>query len=189
MLGAINFLEVVLFNILPVRIYAQGRGSLKKDGRMISAQKKRLLTLSFGLLLVNISACRPQPRVIILTRQGKEIAFRVEVADTPAKRELGLQYRRELAEDRGMVFLFPDERPLSFWMKNTPIPLDMIFIGSDRRIVGIIQEAVPFSTASLSVPAPSQFVLEIKGGLARQKGIAAGDAVRFEGISMEKVEE
>lgn len=113
----------------------------------------------------------------------------MEIADTPEKRELGLQYRRELNEDRGMIFLFPNERPLSFWMKNTPIPLDIIFIGSDRRIVGIVQETVPFSLASLSVAAPSQFVLEIKGGLSRQEGIAAGDAVRFEGISMERVQE
>ncbi len=152
-------------------------------------RNKMVLALFLAALLANTMSCQSGPRVIISTRGGEKVAFQVEIADTPEKRELGLQYRRELDEDRGMIFLFPDERPLAFWMKNTPIPLDMIFIGSDRRIVGIVHEAIPFSLASLSVDAPSQFVLEINGGLSRKKGIAAGDAVRFEGISTEKIEE
>ncbi len=150
-------------------------------------QRKMLLIISAGLLLANILACRSQPRVMISTKEGKELAFRVEIADTPTKRELGLQYRRELDDDQGMLFLFPDEKPLSFWMKDTPLPLDMIFIGSDRRIVGIIHEAVPFSTASLSVSAPSQFVLEVKGGLSRLKNMAVGDSVRFDQVSLDGV--
>lgn len=113
--------------------------------------------------------------------------LRVEVADTPAKRSLGLQYRNELGEDQGMLFLFPSEGAQSFWMKNTPLPLDMIFIGSDLKIVGIIRQAVPFSTTSLTVPAPSQFVLEIKGGLSRRKGIEVGDSIRFEGIPLDSI--
>jgi uncharacterized membrane protein (UPF0127 family) len=137
--------------------------------------------------IFNPAACSPQPRVIISTKEGRELPIGVEIADTPAKRTLGLQYRQELAEDRGMLFLFPAEKIQSFWMKDTPISLDMIFIGSDRKIVGIVHEAVPFSTASLSVPSPSQFVLEIKGGLSRKKGITVGDAVRFEGISLEGI--
>ena len=141
------------------------------------------------LLAVGLSACSADPRVIISTKSGKEYAVRVEIADTPAKRELGLQYRRELGEDRGMLFLFPAETVQTFWMKNTPISLDMIFIGGDRKIVGIVQRAVPFSTATLSVGVPSRFVLEIKGGLASAKGIQAGDSVRFEGISLDGVKE
>jgi uncharacterized membrane protein (UPF0127 family) len=113
--------------------------------------------------------------------------MRVEIADTPAKRALGLQYRRDLDDDQGMLFLFPSEEVQSFWMKNTPISLDMIFIGSNQKIVGIIQQAVPFSTAPLSVSAPSQFVLEIKGGLSRRDGIEVGDSIRFENISLDSV--
>lgn len=134
-------------------------------------------------------ACRAQPRVVISTQDGRELRVKVEIADTPAKRELGLQYRRELAEDRGMLFLFPSERELTFWMKNTPIPLDIIFIGQQRRIVGIVHQAVPFSTDSLSVSYPSRYVLEINGGLSRRHGIKAGDAVRFDGISPDGVRE
>lgn len=147
----------------------------------------RLLPFILLLLLFGLFACRNSPRVVISTKGGKELAVRVEVADTPAKRELGLQYRRELDEDQGMLFLFPTERVQSFWMKNTPLSLDIIFIGSHRRIVGIIHQAIPFSTASLSVTAPSQFVLEVKGGLSRLRGIEVGDAVRFEGVSLEGV--
>jgi len=115
--------------------------------------------------------------------------FVVEVADTPAKREMGLQYRRALAEGRGMIFLFPSEEQLSFWMKNTPIALDMIFIGADLKIVGIVENTVPFSLDSRSVSGRSQYVLEINGGLSRRYGINAGDSVRFQGISLDGVKQ
>lgn len=141
------------------------------------------------MLAAGVPACRSDPRVIVSTKSGKEYAARVEIADTPAKREMGLQYRNELADDQGMLFLFPAEEVLTFWMKNTPIPLDMIFIGSDLKIVGIARDAVPFSTTTRSVGVPSRFVLEIKGGLAKQKGIETGDTVRFEGVSPDGVKE
>jgi uncharacterized protein len=135
------------------------------------------------------AACQAQPKVIIQTEKNRELTFQVEVADTPAKREIGLQYRRDLSPDRGMIFLFPRESRLSFWMKNTPIPLDMIFISSDRKIVGIVEQAVPFSTDSRSVPAASRFVLEINGGLAGRYGIKVGDSITFHGLAPEKVKE
>jgi uncharacterized membrane protein (UPF0127 family) len=135
------------------------------------------------------SSCGAEPKVLISTREGRDAVFQVEVADTPAKRELGLQYRKELAADRGMIFLFPAPSVQSFWMKNTPLPLDMIFIGSDRKIVGIVEQTVPFSLDPRSVGRPSQFVLEINGGLSKRLGIGAGDAVRFEGIAPESVKE
>ena len=135
------------------------------------------------------SSCGAEPKVVIATREGRETVFQVEVADTPAKRELGLQYRKELAPDRGMIFLFPAPSVQSFWMKNTPLPLDMIFIGGDRKIAGIVEQTVPFSLESRFVGAPSQFVLEINGGLSKRLGIRAGDPVRFEGIALQGVKE
>ena len=134
-------------------------------------------------LLHGASACRAEPRVTISTRQRGDVAFQVEIADSPARRELGLQYRRDLASDRGMIFLFPDESRQSFWMKNTPIPLDMIFIGRDMKVVGIVAQTMPFSLDARSVDAPSQYVLEINGGLAERHGIQTGDRVRFDSIS------
>jgi uncharacterized protein len=144
---------------------------------------RRLLALAFALAVV--VACRSDPRVSIVAADGRETTFQVEIADTPAKREMGLQYRRELAADRGMIFVFSREEPHSFWMKNTPIPLDMIFIGADRKIVGIVENTVPFSLDARAVPGSSRYVLEINGGLARRHGFAAGDNVRFEGFMPE----
>ena len=137
----------------------------------------------------SVTACQAQPKVTISTKAGREVTFQVEIADTAAKREIGLQYRRELADDRGMVFLFPSESQQTFWMKNTPIPLDMIFISRDSKIVGVVEKAVPFSLDARSVQAQSQFVLEINGGLARRYSIRAGDTVRFEGIKTEGLKE
>ena len=133
--------------------------------------------------LQGVTACRADPRVTIVTQQGRSVAFEVEIADSPAKRELGLQYRRDLASDRGMIFLFSAESEQTFWMKNTPIPLDMIFISRELKIVGIVEQTVPFSLDPRSVSKPSQYVLEINGGLAKRYGIRPGDSVRFEGIA------
>jgi uncharacterized membrane protein (UPF0127 family) len=148
-----------------------------------------VLFLLVPLMMLSAVACEAQPKVAILTKAGREVAFQVEVADTPAKRTMGLQYRKALGADRGMIFLFPSESPQSFWMKNTPIPLDMIFINSQGKIVGIVEQTAPFSLETRSVEVPSQFVLEINGGLAKRHGIQAGDTVRFEGIQTEHVTE
>ena len=143
----------------------------------------------FLLLFQGAVACRGEPQVIIVTQGGRRVAFQVEVADTPAKRERGLQYRRELPEGGGMIFLFPVESRQSFWMKNTPIPLDIIFIDRNMKIVGIVEQATPFSLDARAVASPSLYVLEINGGLARRHGIRPGDSVSFEGISAHAVTE
>jgi len=141
------------------------------------------LTVFFWFLGFAVSACDAQPRVTITTMDGRQVGFQVEVADTPGKREMGLMYRTELAEDRGMIFLFPRESQQSFWMKNTPRSLDMIFIGRDRKIVGIVEEATPFSLDPRSVNGMSQFVFEINGGLSKRHGFKAGDSVHFDGFN------
>ena len=141
------------------------------------------LTVLGFLLMIAISACDAHPKVTITTADGRQVGFQVEVADTPGKREIGLMYRTELADDRGMIFIFPAESQQSFWMKNTPRPLDMIFIGSDRKIVGIVEQATPFSLEPRSVDAKSQFVFEINGGLSKRHGFKRGDSVRFDGFN------
>src|SRR4026209_1381366 len=151
--------------------------------------RRYVLFFLITLMMLSAASCEAQPKVTILTKSGREAAFQVEVADTPAKRTMGLQYRKELGSDRGMIFLFPAESPQTFWMKNTPIPLDMIFIDHERKIVGIIEQTVPFSLDTRSVGVPSQFVLEINGGLAKRHGIQTGDRVRFDGIAAEWVTE
>jgi len=149
--------------------------------------RARALALS-SLLTTFSQACQAQPKVTIESAKG-DVGFQVEIAATPEKRERGLMYRRELPPDRGMLFIFPVEKVNSFWMKNTPIPLDMIFISRERKIVGIVQETVPFSLDGRSVSGPSQYVLEINGGLSRRYGFKAGDPVRFDSVRPESVEE
>jgi uncharacterized protein len=149
---------------------------------------RSFLLLVVLIVLSSVSACQAQPKVTISTKD-REVEFLVEVADTAGKRQMGLQYRQNLADDRGMIFLFPSESLQTFWMKNTPISLDMIFINHDRKIVGIVERTVPFSLDARSVSEPSRYVLEINGGLARRYGIQTGDSVRFEGIKIEDVKE
>jgi uncharacterized protein len=108
---------------------------------------------------------------------GRKVLFRVEVAVTPEEHARGLMYRSQLADDAGMVFVF--ER---FWMKNTLIPLDMIFIGKDRKIVGVVENAAPETETERMVGAPSLYVLEIGGGLSAKLGIHRGEPVDFQNI-------
>ena len=120
-------------------------------------------------------------RVSIDTGERK-LVFRVEVALTPEEHARGLMYRTRLAPDAGMVFVFAEPQIQRFWMKNTLIPLDMIFIDSDRRIVGVVENAAPKTEDERRVDAPSQYVLEIGGGLAARLGIHAGQSVDLQGV-------
>ncbi len=112
----------------------------------------------------------------IETRNGP-LTLDVEVADTDKKREHGLMFRRNLPEKAGMIFLFDDEHTITMWMKNTYIPLDMVFIGDDWRIKHIAREAEPLSTDIIPSVHPTSRVLEIGGGEAAKLGLAPGDTV------------
>jgi uncharacterized membrane protein (UPF0127 family) len=136
------------------------------------------LLLVFANLGVPLAACS-QPPTVVIHASRETASVRVEIADTPDKRATGLMYRRALAPEAGMLFLFPAATPQKFWMKNTPLPLDMIFIGPTRKIVGIVADAKPFTTNPLGVDEPSQYVLEVNAGFAAKHGLAAGDQVEF----------
>jgi uncharacterized protein len=111
----------------------------------------------------------------------RRITFQVELARTPSERARGLMYRTRLAPDAGMLFVFDSEENEVFWMKNTLIPLDMIFIDHDLRIVGIVENAEPQTLTARSVDRPSQYVLEIGGGLSAKHGFHAGQTVEVRG--------
>ena len=104
-------------------------------------------------------------------------SFTVEIADNDAEREKGLMFRRELLEGRGMLFDFHREQEVGFWMQNTYIPLDMIFIRGDGRILRIAENTEPLSTRIIRSEGPVRAVLEVIGGTARKLGIAPGDRV------------
>jgi uncharacterized protein len=104
-------------------------------------------------------------------------AFSVELATNDAERERGLMFRKDLPEGHGMLFDFQQDQPVAFWMHNTYIPLDMIFIRGDGRILHIAEEAKPLSDNLIPSGGPVRAVLEVIGGTARNLGIAPGDRV------------
>jgi hypothetical protein len=123
----------------------------------------------------------PQPKVYLSTPRG-DVAVDVEVVATPPLIEKGLMYRQFLAPDAGMLFMMGQEKDWTFWMHNTLIPLDMIFIKKDMTIAGVVQNAEPKTDTLRKVDAPSFYVLEVNGGYAASHGVIAGAKVRFENI-------
>lgn len=121
-------------------------------------------------------------REVPLTVQSSagEHRFTVEVAETPEQQARGLMYRRVLADDRGMVFPYDPPQAVGFWMKNTLIPLDMIFVRTDGRIARIAANTVPQSLDPVQSGEPVATVLEIRGGRAAELGIHEGDRVSWQ---------
>jgi len=131
----------------------------------------------FGLF-VAAGPVRPagQQTLEIATKTGVHV-FAVEIADNDAERAKGLMYRKELPQGQGMLFDFHREQEVSFWMQNTYIPLDMIFIRGDGRILRIAENTEPLSTRLVPSGGPVRAVLEVIGGTARKLGIGPGDRV------------
>ncbi len=153
-----------------------------RRGNLALCVRKAALFLAFvvlGLALgAPLAACSQRPAVVIHGSR-ETVTVNIEIADTPDKRASGLMYRRDLAPDAGMLFLFRTAAPQKFWMKNTVLPLDMIFIGANRKIVGIVADTRPFSTNPLGPDEPSQYVLEVNAGFAAKHGLAVGDQVEL----------
>jgi hypothetical protein len=124
----------------------------------------------------------PVQRVYMSTPNG-EVFVNVEVVYTEAKVEKGLMYRQHLPPDAGMLFMMGFDKDWTFWMRNTLIPLDMIFIRRDMTIAGIVENAEPLTEEPLRhVGKPSLYVLEVNGGWSKQNGVVADAKVRFDNI-------
>lgn len=117
---------------------------------------------------------------LTISSKGKRHKFTVEVARSSAEQAKGLMFRTELASDAGMIFPFPTPKPASFWMKNTVIPLDIIFVRTDGSIESIAAETTPYSLDPVSSSEPVAAVLELAGGRAAQLGIKPGDIVKWQ---------
>lgn len=118
--------------------------------------------------------------LVIQTAAGSRFRFDVDVAETARQREQGLMHRPRMADEEGMLFLYPSEQSVSMWMKNTLISLDMLFINPDGSIRNIQERAVPGSLATLSSTGPVLAVVELNGGLTQRLGIRPGDRVVHE---------
>lgn len=121
--------------------------------------------------------------LLIIDSAGGRHAFRVELADTPARRTQGLQHRRSLAPDAGMLFLFDRPQAVSMWMKDTLIALDMLFIGAEGVIRQIAADSRPLSLRVISSPGAVKAVLEVRAGTAARLGIRPGDRVAYPALA------
>jgi len=137
------------------------------------------LFLCFALPAFAAETFDKQPLTIV-TKDGKSHVFTVELAVTPRQREQGLMNRREMAPDHGMLFAFGETRQVFMWMKNTYLPLDMLFIGKDGKIRTIKENAEPHSESIIDSKGPIDYVLELNGGTVKTLGIRTGNRVQNE---------
>ena len=142
------------------------------------------LDRALSVLTGPCAAAGPSEPLTIVSQSGRH-AFQVEIADEPGERATGLMNRYALAPDAGMLFDFGEARPIDMWMKNTYIPLDMVFIRADGTIHRVAANTVPHSLATVSSGAPVRFVLEVGGGTAARLGIRRGDRVEHRLIGAE----
>jgi len=182
-------------------------GSAKTAGKTIKKKKKNLpriilaplaLIVALAFILFSVytpwnksrqeeKSTSPSPKGITFRKDNtikimagqSEILIDVEVADKEEERMQGLMYRYSLAGNQGMFFIFPEEEYRSFWMKNTYIPLDIIYISSDKKIVSIQKYTQPRSTYSLPSEKPAKYVLEVNAGFADKHNINPGDSIVF----------
>ncbi len=119
----------------------------------------------------------PREPLVIVTKDGKRHEFRVEMARAPREQEVGEMFRASVPEDGGMLFDWGAPQESNMWMRNTLVPLDMLFIGADGRIDAVAEDAVPRSLAIIQSGVPVRATLEVAGGTAKRLGIVVGDRV------------
>ena len=138
--------------------------------------RRAAVAMTIAMAALPLAACSDEGKLVLHTATG-DYTFNVELADTPELRQKGLMYVQELADDAGMLFDFQQEREVSFWMQNTFIPLDMIFVGSDGVVKTVHVNARPHDVTSIPSEVPVQFVLEIPGGRSVEIGLEPGDTM------------
>jgi len=146
----------------------------------------RVAALLVGLLpLAWTASCTGshEPVVTLRGTQG-EVAVRVEIARTSEELSRGLMYRNELDADAGMLFVFGDSAPRTFWMKNTPLPLDILFLDDTGTVLNVAASTTPYSEAPLRSAGPARYVLEVNAGFATKHGIGPGARVTMPAESL-----
>jgi uncharacterized membrane protein (UPF0127 family) len=140
---------------------------------------QRLIVLCALLLTAPASVAAELPRdTLLVETASSQYRFEVEIADDAAERAEGLMYRRSLADNAGMLFLYPSPQPVEFWMKNTLLSLDIVFVRADGTIARIAADTTPLSEDLIPSGEPVLAVLEVKAGTMRELGVAAGDRLR-----------
>jgi len=144
------------------------------------ASRRRFLAAAAALLLLpNLrpAAAFEASPLTLRTLDGRRLRFTVELALTPEERAQGLMFRESLAEDAGMLFVYESERLITMWMKNTLIPLDMLFLARDGTVLSLAERATPLSEAVIASGVPAKATLELAGGTVARLGLKPGDQV------------
>ncbi|MEL6915055.1 MAG: DUF192 domain-containing protein [Pseudomonadota bacterium] len=160
-------------------MHARDRGTPGAHG-CHRAQLGICLALLTAFATPGAAACRDD--TLIIKDDDSQARFRVDVADDDAERARGLMFVEDLAQAQGMLFVYDRPQPVAFWMENTLIPLDMIFIGADGTVTRIHENAVPLDRTSIFGGEAVQFVLEINGGLARRLGLEEGAVIQHPAV-------
>ncbi|TXE16136.1 DUF192 domain-containing protein [Psychroserpens burtonensis] len=155
----------------------------------------------FGSVALQLSSCKEEQKssevkqVEVTFKKEGELQLKkaitdslitsldIEIADDEYSTQTGLMYRSSMANNQGMLFIFPDTNDRSFYMKNTQIPLDIIFVSEDKTIVSIQKNAEPMNETSLPSEAPAKYVLEVNAGLSGEWGLNKGDIIEFTAIN------
>ena len=165
---------------------------LKGSMMMCLCRFKRLVQLLTGLIVacwVGIAvADMDNYPIVVQTPEGRKASFLLELAVTPAARQQGLMRRYELGDVDGMLFIWPEEDYRSFWMKNTPLSLDILFFSSELTLVFSHENTVPFSTKQLWSGKPARYVVELKAGEAQLQGIKTGSLLILPDALMRAIE-
>lgn len=141
---------------------------------------KKLFFLSFILFSISCSSSAADLKEVVISSDGKSLAtVKVEIADSPSERAKGLMYRKELPEDQGMWFIFGKEVNHPFWMENTFLSLDIIFVDSNNKIVSIARKTTPLSRDKIHSSGPYKYVLEVNAGYADKYGLKTGDNINL----------
>ena len=149
---------------------------------MVRASLRLFFVALLSLTVLSCSKAAPTVTAIFKDPAGKTLgSFYVEIAATAEERAKGLMFRKEMAENAGMIFIFPEARQLRFWMKNTYIPLDMVFIGEDLKVIGVVEKAAPMTEDPRIITGPAKYVVELGGGVAKKFGIGAGSIMSITG--------
>ena len=157
--------------------------------------KKKIKFLTLILIATLMLSCGNEPKEssietseikfekegdLYLLKSGDTIKkLDIEIADSQYKRETGLMYRKSMKEHQGMLFIYPEEAPRSFYMKNTYIPLDIIYYSKDSTVVSFQENAIPLDETALPSEKPAQFILELNAGKVKEWNIEAGDKIDF----------
>lgn len=155
---------------------------------------RRIWIPALALALLTATACKDKKNDVVLT---KEVTFtkegdlkvyrtandsllaslQIEIAETEYETQTGLMYRKGMEDQQAMLFIFAQEEPKGFYMKNTQFPLDIIFLDKDKQVVSIAKDAQPFNQSTLRSEGPAQYVLEVNAGLSDKWGLEKGDRV------------